>query len=357
MFKIGRVVEMQNMDRKQVNVLYQCDDNFAFMVGTSLTSLLAHANKEIHYQIFLIASDLSKESIEKFRMLEETFSEIDYELIFLDATYCKEEVKNWNVPSHRGSFVTYYKLLIDHYVQGTDIERIIHIGADTLVMGTLEDLIDFDFNGAPFAMNWSERLFHCHFRLNYRYSIAEMVYFNLPVWRAVSGEERCKRFAKKYGYKYDSKDQDILNMEFQFEYAQLPLKYNVYASTIDFSAKHKRKFNAAKVISDEEIVEAYAHPEIIHIPKTFLYRPHEKGSLEPIKETWWKYLEMSPWNGMYAIEPERMGVKEKLLRWVYIYTSKNFREWFYIFSRKYYGLLRAIIQPPFRKNEERIGRV
>lgn len=348
---------MKEAEGKQINILYQCDNNFAFMVGTSMTSLLANASKEIYYQIFFIASGLSEENISKFKLLKKLFSEIDYDLFFLDAAYCEDEIKSWNVPDHRGSYVTYYKLLIDHYMQGRDIDRIIHIGADTLVMGTLEDLADFDFNGAPFAMNWSERLFHCHFRFNYRYAIAEMVYFNLPVWRKVSGEERCKQFAQKYGNKYDSKDQDILNMEFQFEYAQLPLKYNIYASTINFSRKHKRKFNAAKVITDEEITEAYAHPEIIHIPKTFLYRPHEKGSLDPIKETWWRYLEMSPWKGMQPVDSEQMGTKEKFLRWIYINSSKNFREWFYIVSRRYYGLVRAIIQPPYKKDKERIGKI
>lgn len=111
--------------------------------------------------------------------------------------------------------------------------------------------------------------------MNYRYAIAEMVFFYLPIWKDFRAEERCRRFAKKYGRKHDGKDKDILNMEFQFEYAQLPLKYNIYASTIDFSERNKGKFNAAKVITDKELKEACAHPEIIHIPKTFLYRTRE----------------------------------------------------------------------------------
>lgn len=223
-------------------------------------------------------------------------------------------------------------------------------------MGTLEELADFDFHGAPFAMNWSERLFQCHFRLNYRYAVAEMVFFNLPVWRELKCEERCQLFAQKYGKKYVNKDQDILNMEFQFEYAQLPLKYNLYASTLDFSEENKRRFNAAKVISAQEVKEAYRHPEIIHIPRTFLYRPHENGSLEPIKDLWWSYLKQSPWKGIKPVEPWKIGMKEKLLRWVYTHTPKGFREWFYISSRKYCNLIRAILNPPYKKSEERIGR-
>ena len=210
---------------KQINILYQCDNKFAFMVGTSFTSLLENASKDIFYNVFLLTEDMSTENRKKFILLCDKYPDVNCSLEFLDATMCLNEVKSWNVPDHRGSYVTYYKLLIDRYMKDKDIDKIIHIGADTLVTGTLEELTDFDFeyNGkhAPFAMNWSEKLYHCHFRLNYRYAIAEMVYFNLPVWRENQAEQRCIEFAKKFGRKYDSKDQDILNMEFQFEYAQL----------------------------------------------------------------------------------------------------------------------------------------
>lgn len=343
--------------KKRINVLYQCDNSFAFMTGVSFTSLLVNASRQAEYHVYILTPDMSRENRDKFREIVCAYPQIDMTLTFISAEKCRKEVESWDVPAHRGSWVTYYKLLVGSLFEADgDVDRIIHIGADTLVTGTLEELADFDFHGAPFAMNWSERLFHCHFRLNYRYAIAEMVYFNLPTWRALKCEERCRQFAKRYGKCYDSKDQDILNMEFQFEYAQLPLKYNLYASTINFSEKNKRKFNAAKVITDKEVKEAYAHPEIIHIPKTFLYRPHEKGSLEPIKGLWWSYLERSPWNGIKPVEPGKMGMKEKLLRGIYKHTPKRFREWFYLVSRKYYGLMRAIVQPPYKKSEERIGR-
>lgn len=344
------------MMKKRINVLYQCDDRFAFMTGVSFTSLLINASEQAEYHVYILTPDMSLENRDRFHEIVHKYPQIDMTLAFIPAEECSKEIASWNVPSHRGSWVTYYKLLAGSlFDEDSGVDRIIHIGADTLVTGTLEGLADFDFHGAPFAMNWSERLFHCHFRLNYRYAIAEMVFFNLPVWRETGAEERCRRFALKYGKKYDSKDQDILNMEFQFEYAQLPLKYNIYAATLDFSEKHKRKFNAAKVISDKEIKEAYAHPEIIHIPKTFLYRPHEQDSLEPIKDLWWSYLKRSPWKGMKPVPSGEMGMKEKFLRWVYTHASKGFREWFYIASRKYYGLLRAIVQPPYKKDEERIG--
>ena len=95
-----------------------------------------------------------------------------FRLTFLNALYCAEEVKKWNVPDHRGSYVTYYKLLLNNYFRDTDVERMIHIGADTLVTGDLSGLIDYDFDGAPFAMNCSgKNFFERHVPSNYDYCI------------------------------------------------------------------------------------------------------------------------------------------------------------------------------------------
>ena len=54
---------MEDINRRQLNILYQCDNRFAFMVGVSMTSLLANADKDIYYHIFFIASALSTENI------------------------------------------------------------------------------------------------------------------------------------------------------------------------------------------------------------------------------------------------------------------------------------------------------
>ncbi len=67
-------------------------------------------------------------------------------------------------------------------------------------------------------------------------------------------------------------------------------------------------------------------------------------------------MERSPWKGKKPMPVGKMGMKERLLRWIYTHASKNFREWFYIVSTKYYGLMRAVVQLPYKKKKERIGK-
>lgn len=341
---------------KKMNILYQSSDEFSFMVGTSLTSLLENAVDTVQYNIFILTPDMSEVNKNRFVELVNRYSKIQIQLEFLDANYCKEEVLSWNVPAHRGSYITYYKLLLDHYFCDTDVDKILHIGGDTLVLGSLEELCDFDFQGNPIAMNWSSREFERHFPFSYKYRVAEMVYFNLSEWRKHNCEDRIKRHFIEIGDIYGSKDQGILNMEFQFECQQLPLKYNIYGLTYNFSFKNKRRFNDAPIITDKEIEEAYLHPEIVHLPRTFLYRPHEKGSMEPLKEVWWKYINISPWNGKKEENPmPPLGAKERFIRKLYLQLPAFLAQPFYIYCRRGFGIMIRLFNKPLKKSKRCIG--
>lgn len=325
--------------KKRVNILFQCDNNFAFMTGVAFTSLMLNATPNVVYYIYVLTPDMSEENRKKYRsvsqMKNKKSEDIEVHLEFLDATICKKEVETWNVPSHRGSWVTYYKLLLDRFFKDRpEVEKIIHIGADTLVTGSLEELADFDFHGMPFAMNWSEYMRFPKYSKDAQYVVAEMVYFNLPEWRKHNCERRILDHVKKYGDLYGSKDQGILCTRFIGEYAQLPLKFNIYGMTYYFSGQNRIRFNNAPIISKEEIKEAYAHPEIIHLARTFLYRPCEKGSMDRLNDMWWGYCKQSPWADMEPLEPNPpLILPEKVYRWLFKYCPIRLAEWLYIKGR------------------------
>ncbi len=320
---------------KRVNILYQCDNNFAFMAGVSFTSLLMHVDKDIDYYVYLLTPDMDEENREKWcKAISDQKAEEHVFLTFLDAKPCEDEVRSWDVPTHRGSWVTYYKLLLNRYFEGTDVDRIIHIGADTLVTGSLRGLVDFDFQGMPFAMNWSENMHFPRYPKGAKYCIAEMVYFNLPEWRRHNCEKRIIEHVKRYGDVYGSKDQGILCAKFSGEYTQLPLKYNVYGMTYYFSDRNKHLFNNAPIISDDELKDAYSNPEIIHIARTFLYRPCEYDTLDRMHDMWWEYCDRSPWRGMEPITPAPpLGTKEKIFRKLFQILPIGLAEWCYIIAK------------------------
>lgn len=334
------------MSKKRVNILYQCDNNFAFMAGVSLTSLLENASEEIRYDIYVLTPDMSEENREKFRSFHKYYSNIDFDITFLDANGCEQKFREWNVPAHRGSRVTYYKLLLQQFFDGTDVDKIMHIGADTLVLGTLEELPDFDFYGKPLALNWSEKLYQRYIPRNYQYRVAEMIYFNLVEWRKQNCEQRVIDHILNIGEIYGSKDEGIINMEFQHDIIQLPLKYNLYGMAMDFSLKNKRRFYNAPIITEEEIVDAYKNPQILHIARSFVFRPCEKDNYDPNNELWWRYCDRSPWKGMAPLtnQPE-LGRKEKIFRELYLHLPKSVAQPMYIYFRHMHGYLLNLMHP------------
>lgn len=331
---------------KTLNLYYQCNNNFVYALATSIVSLLVHASECIQYDIYILTPDITKENQDKICGMLADYPKVHCKIVFMDASPLEEEIRSWNVPAHRFAYVTYYKLLLDHYFKGTDVHRIMTVGADTLIMGDLAELVDFNFQGNPIAMNWSEKLYERRFRRDMKYCIAEMVYFDLDAWRVGKCEERVINRLKKYGDIHGSKDQGLLNMEFQNEITQLPLKYNVYGITCNFSLRGKMLFNNAPVITKEEVVDAYAHPEIIHLPATFLYRPHEEGTLHPMKDLWWEYCRKTPWKDMKPLPVlAELGAKEKFLRAVYTHSPSWFAEWFFVVCRHGYGWMNSVRFP------------
>ncbi|MCQ2577024.1 MAG: hypothetical protein MJ176_00695 [Treponema sp.] len=337
---------------KRVNILFQSDNNFAFMVGVGLTSLLENASKDVFYDIYILQLNYSDENKQKFESLKEKYSEINFKLTFIDSRPLEKIFVDLGVEAHRGSYVTYFKLLVARLFENTDVEKIIHIGADCLITGSLEELADFDFDGKPFAMNWTEKGRERYYPHKGGWTcIAEMIYFNLPVWREMKCEERIVRHIKEIGAIYGSKDQGIMNVEFEFEYAQLPLKFNVYSFAIHFSKRNLIRYHNAPILSKNEIFDAIQKPEIIHYARSFLYRPCEENDLffKQESDLWWKYCDNSPWKGIKRLGGQpKLGSKEKLFRWLYTHTPMWFNDWLYIYTRRLFGWLLWLTHLPRR---------
>ena len=333
------------MNMRVLNIYYHSNNAWAYMLGTSITSLLEHASTSIEYRIYIVSADMADETKEKFQSLHEKYRHINFIIEFIDANPIEKRLEQMGLPRHRSLYVTYYKLFVQTLFEGKDVDRLMIIGPDTLIMGDLHELLDFDFHGNPIAMNWSEHIYQRRFKRSYKYCIAEMVYIDMKTWTEKNCEERILNRLMKYGDIYGSKDEGMLNMEFQHEMAQLPLKFNLYGITMNFTWANKVRFNNAPIMTKEEIKKSYEDPQIIHIPETFLYRPYEENSKHPLYDIWWEYCRKSPWYDLQHQPEPVMGAKEKFLRFVYLHTSKPVAERLFIVARQTYSFMLTVLYP------------
>lgn len=337
----------------RINILYQCSNEYAFMAGVSIVSLLENADRNIEYCIYILNEKMSDQNRKCFAALKEEYPTIHFTIEFLDATICSRLFAKWKVPNHRGSNATYFKLLSYHFFKDTDVKQIIYIDADSLILGNLAGLVRFDFHGKPIALCWQEKMRFRHVPLHVPYHSGSMVYFNYPEWVKHNCEARIREHILNIGEIYGSKDEGIMNMEFEGEIARLPLKYNVYSLSLFMDRKSLKKFYNAPVLREKEIIEAQKFPQIVHVPRTFLYRPFEKGSKDPISELWWSYCNKSPWKGMKmkpAYPP--LGAKEKLLRFLYLHLPDKLANRVYIAFRHGYGYYLYLTHLPKKKEKQ-----
>ena len=116
------------------------------------------------------------------------------------------------------------------------------------------------------------------------------------------------------------------------------------------SKKNILRYHNAPVYTPEEIFDAIDNPEIIHIARTFLYRPCEEGSLDFNNDLWWEYCSRSPWAGMKPIPPyPPLGAKEKLFRWLYQHAPLWLCDWLYIYSRRVFGVYLYLTHLPRKR--------
>ncbi len=101
------------MSLKRINIYFQSGDNFAFMLGTAMTSLYLNASQNYFYNIYIASGDMSEANKNNFYIIKNNFPDIQSEITFIDASSWEDEIRSWGVPAHRNNYVTYYKILID----------------------------------------------------------------------------------------------------------------------------------------------------------------------------------------------------------------------------------------------------
>ena len=210
------------------------------------------------------------------------------------------------------------------------VERVLFLDADTLVMGSIEELQHLDMDGAALAgvpQNWvSAKVRNGDIRL---YSGSD-IYFNsgvllydLAVWR----KEGCDKMVidilhkKKHFY---NPDQTLLNnaITARLQY-QLPLKYN--HMTHHIHPRQERPFlSVGHIHTAEEIEEAISHPVIMHCTGgDHQARPWHKGCWSYRKEDYLRYKALSPWKDV----PLRPDYRKMQLRKGFVNKGIKLRYW------------------------------
>ena len=124
------------MNRKIMNVLYQCDDRYAAVTGVSLCSLLENNRGWEEIRIYLIDDRIREENRKKIELLAQRYGRT---IALLDMSGISERLEAVGAPKWCGSYAAYGRLFAPGMIE-EDLDRLLYLDSDTIVTADLSKL-------------------------------------------------------------------------------------------------------------------------------------------------------------------------------------------------------------------------
>lgn len=294
-------------------VLYQSDDDYAPILGISMTSLLENNQDIESLKIFVAAHKIGEANKNSILGLANRYGR---EIEFIDMESVDDYLKNTYIPKWRGKYSPYYKLFLSQYLPDY-VDRILYLDCDTVVMPRLLEANKVDLSDHVVAMvrvlAHKDYLSRLGAIKDYYYN-AGAILFNMKNWKQFECEKiLLEKIKLPLPLLYP--EQDLMVLLFPDLIQKLPLRFNVDTWLPFCGANTFWRFYAIaeeNFYTLEEISEAINHPVVAHCMDEIYDRPWEKGNFSPFKDVWDHYRTVSPWPE-YELS-RRRTVKRKVLK-------------------------------------------
>lgn len=300
------------MNTNRINAAYSFMDNYAQHAGLSIMSLFEH-NKDVErIDVFIIdggIGDLNKQNLNSIAVkYGRNIIFVDLEKISsnmkVDTNFCRS---------------TYGKLFLS---QITDVDRMLAFDCDTIVTGSLSELLDYDMENILVAgvqdtvnpyyvskaqLSNGKRYINC----------GGVIVLNLQLWREMNIEQRCLEYVLEHEGNPPFVDQGTINYICKDHIKVLSPHYNLINPMFMFSVERiKKLFKIDKYYTQAEVDDAKSNPIVIHYTGEFFNRPWFSNCTHPLKKVYLDYLEQSPWKENKPSYKE-MSKNCRIQNWVY----------------------------------------
>ncbi|MDD3412687.1 MAG: glycosyltransferase family 8 protein [Lachnospiraceae bacterium] len=280
----------------KIDVLYQFNEKYAPFAGVSMTSLFENNKHFDEIRVFILGEEIEECSKNKLVQLARQYQR---EILFLSIDPLIEMMKQWNMPTYRGSYAANARLFLNEIVP-EDVDKLLYLDADTIVAGKLNELFEMEMGDYPIAMALDSLVRKHKLRLGYQnqsyYFNSGVIVFQMRNWKKGKYSEKIANHVKTIRAHYPSPDQDLLNIVCRNRIKLLKPQFNLQPIHLAFSlADYFRWFCRTGYYQVEEIREAKEKPIIFHFFRFVGEFPWNKDNVHPDKELFDCYLKISPW--------------------------------------------------------------
>lgn len=258
-----------------MNVLMASDENYVFLLGTSLHSLF-NTNRNVDVlNIYIIADGITDASKHKLDKMAETFGR---KLIYLVPPKMDSEI----VVKGSLNISTYYRLKISTLLPDS-IDKLLYLDCDTLIRGSLLELWhtnieDYLLAGVIDTTGKYARL-SIELQQEDSYINAGIMLINLKKWRKENIEEKFFEYLKDKGYSVEFNDQGIINHVCSSKTFLINPKYDFMMPYERYSRTQLLRITQrVKFYNNKEIEEAKNNPIIVHYAGYAFNRPWFKNA-------------------------------------------------------------------------------
>lgn len=280
-----------------MNIFYSSDDNFAQILGVSITSLFENNKKTQEIVVYIIDNNISSENKALLSKIGESYNR-RIEFLSLDNI---DTSKLENISFGRWSVGCMYRLFAATLFP-ENIDKVLYIDCDTIVCSELcemynTDISDYYFAGVLDCISGMNKA-NVGLKADDNYFNSGVMLINLKKWREDNIEQKFMDYIVEKKAKIQYLDQGIINAVISKQALVLHPKYNTMSVFFDFSSlKELLKFRKTKhYYSEEDFLQAKNEPVIIHYTGSFAsIRPWYKNATHSKTEEWRKYKKLSPW--------------------------------------------------------------
>lgn len=301
------------MDKKPLYVCYASSDYYARETGISMLSFLDNNSDYEPRELFILDYGILPHNKEKLNCIASDYGK---RIEYIAAKPILEKIQSdFGMDNFRGSLATYSRAFIDK-IMPEYVERLLYIDSDTVVVGSVTELKNFNMGDAVmagcFAEGFTHRIQTGNIKLysgNQIYITCGVVLFNLDNWRRNDCFHMISSVLQKKK-RYPCADQTLINNAIpEHLLKRLPRKYN-YTFHIYNQKQEPHWMAIGNVNTNSEIKDAIETPIVIHYLGSPINRPWYDGCISRRAEAYYRYKRQSPWSSdqLYSLNEYKNSI-------------------------------------------------
>lgn len=293
------------MEKEAVHIVYSFTEAFSHVAAASILSLLEKNADKFDLFIYVLWEG-NKEKVES--RFYDLAAKYQAKILFVDMSDIAEIILETGAKKYGrdvqnpASNIVYYRFWAAELVP-EDVERIIYIGADTLVTGDLKPMINFNLNGKTIAMvaDCMRKEYKKVIGIpeNSNYYNDDVAIIDVKQWKDRKCTQRVLDYLKKNGCTFPMFCQDLYNVVLGDEITKMPPNFAWLSPYWLYDIKGIYKvygLNEETFYTPEVFNQSKESIIIHHFCGNSFIRPWFKNSVHPMAMVYKNYYEQTDWN-------------------------------------------------------------